>query len=83
MQMECPKLNFQIVKLEKEGICLRFAPLECAQGKTFKYFGFIYFHVLEGGGEVKELLDDNKLCNNTILQKKDIRGHIWALTIPL
>lgn len=81
MQMECPKLNFQIVKLEKEGICLRFAPLECAQGNTFTYCGFIYFHVLEG--EVKELLDNTKLCNNTILQKKDIKGHIWALTIPL
>ncbi|XP_071128576.1 putative pyridoxal-dependent decarboxylase domain-containing protein 2 isoform X1 [Mytilus edulis] len=36
MQMECPKLNFQIVKLEKEGICLRFAPLECAQVKGIK-----------------------------------------------
>ena len=44
LQMECPKLNFQIVKLEKEGICIRFAPLECAQGS----YMYQYLNVLEG-----------------------------------
>jgi len=36
LQTECPNVDVTVVELENEGVCLKFAPLESAQGTFIK-----------------------------------------------